>query len=276
MAKAGFLFIKALFLNSGFLKKAVKRLALGKDKKVVKKPKGPKPDLSIIVIALNEEKIIANCLKSLREQDFKGRIEIILADGCSEDNTVRIAKPLVDGLILEKNRNCAFERNAGSLLARADIIAFCDSDSFVPKNWASQLMQSFENDREIIGVFGTSGFYDTGKFEKALSLFAMGLYSRAAFLFGAFTPANSNYAFKKKFWENADGMDTNLKTCEDHEFFSRISKLGKIAFNPKMIVYTSARRVKKMGYVRFLKFQLSNMRQFYKTGKASQSYEDIR
>lgn len=258
--------------------KTALRLTLGQSHKIVKSPTGPKPDLSVVVIALNEEKRIVQCLESLRNQSFQGRVELILADGMSEDRTVELALPLVDGLILEKNRNCAFERNAGSLLARADIIAFCDSDSIVDPNWAKSIMNSFERDpkKEIAGVFGVSGTYDASGPENVLMFACMALAAWVQHVRGHFFPANSNYAFRKSVWEKLDGMDVRLTTCEDHEFFGRVAKEGKLAFNPSMKVFTSARRIKKLGYIGFLRFQLSNADRFYKTGSSTDSYENIR
>ena len=256
-----------------------KRLTFSrKTQHILKQPKGKKPDLSVVVIALNEEKRIEACLNSLRNQQTNATIEIILADGCSTDQTVELALPLVDGLIQEQNRNCSFERNAGSLLARADMIAFCDSDSLIPPNWAQTVLDSFANKtrRDLVGLYGVSGFYDTGTIEKVLSLTGMNWYARFQSFRKEFAPANSNYAFWKSTWSELDGMDTKLTTCEDHDFFARASRLGKLVLNPKMVVYTSARRVRKMGYIKFLQFQLNNAKQYYQTGKSAESYENIR
>jgi len=253
-----------------------KRLSLGNSKKILKKPSGPKPDLSVVVIALNEEERIAQCIESLRSQEFGGSLEIILADGNSFDRTVEVAKPLVDGIIVEKCRNCAFERNAGSLIARAPIIAFADSDSIIGKNWAKEIMKTFIDSKQTIAVFGVSGVHDAGKLERKLSRSLMASYAGYCYFTGTFAPANSNYAFRSWAWKKADGMDTSYTTCEDHEFFSRISKLGKVVFNPKMVVYTSARRMKKMGYLKFLTFQLENSKKFYSKGECAKEYENIR
>lgn len=255
-----------------------KRLVFDSSKKILKKPSGPAPDISIVVIALNEEKRIVPCIESLRNQTFKGKFEIILADGYSEDRTVELALPLVDGLILEKNRNCAFERNAGSLLARGKIITFCDSDSVIPSDWLEKIWRHFDKpeEKQPIGVYGASGFHDSNWFENRFILQVMRCYALLQKSLGRFAPANSNYAFQRSVWLKLDGMDTRFKTSEDHEFFSRACKLGKIAFDPWLVVYTSARRVKKMGYLGFIAFQSKVGYMFYHEGKSFEEYEDIR
>lgn len=285
-----------------------KRLVLCKDNKIVKKPSSAKPDLSVVVIAFNEEKRVKACLESLREQVFEGKLEVILADGSSTDRTVELALPLVDGLVALKEGNCAAQRNAGSLLCRAEVIAFCDADNIVDWKWAQEIHDFFrqkeneekgkregkdeergnkekkngktgneEGKKRTIGVFGVSGVYDAANpLEGAVIFFAMNLAARLESLRGRFFPANGNYAFTREAWFKLDGMDPSFKTCEDHDFFARAAKIGKIDFNPRMKVLTSARRLRKMGYIGFLKFQLANSERFYRTGEASKAYENIR
>jgi|GEM_PF-6071646 len=48
--------------------------------------------VSIIVPALNEEKYIEKTLFSIRAQTIKRPYEIIVSDGNSKDNTIKIAK----------------------------------------------------------------------------------------------------------------------------------------------------------------------------------------
>ena len=48
--------------------------------------------ISVVIPAFNEEKYLPDCLKSLRNQDYTGPYEIIIADNGSVDETVRIAQ----------------------------------------------------------------------------------------------------------------------------------------------------------------------------------------
>ena len=50
--------------------------------------------ISVIIPAYNEEKVIRECLESLKNQDFIGSYEIILADNGSTDGTKRVAQEL--------------------------------------------------------------------------------------------------------------------------------------------------------------------------------------
>jgi len=49
-------------------------------------------ELSIIVPALNEEKYLPKLLNSILQQDFKGKTEVIIVDGNSEDRTIEVTE----------------------------------------------------------------------------------------------------------------------------------------------------------------------------------------
>ena len=252
----------------------MKRLLFSKTMEVVKKST-KNPLVSVIVIALNEEKNILNVIQSLRRQTFSD-MEIILADGFSEDKTIEIAKPLVDGIICESRRNCAFERNAGALLARGKILAFADSDNVFSKKWVENIVSVFNKNPKTVAVWGPACFSDTKVIEKTASKMVMKTFCRIQASKNRVAPACSNYAFRRSVFFKIDGFDTNYTTCEDHEIFQRLKKEGEIKYSPKIEVCSSARRIKAMGYLNFLRFQTKNMKQFYQTGQASKKYENIR
>lgn len=50
------------------------------------------PSVTVAMLSYNDEQIISNCLKSIREQNYPGKVEILIADGGSTDKTISIAK----------------------------------------------------------------------------------------------------------------------------------------------------------------------------------------
>lgn len=51
------------------------------------------PSITVIIATYNSNKTIKECLKSVRSQDYpQGKIDILLADGGSSDNTLQIAR----------------------------------------------------------------------------------------------------------------------------------------------------------------------------------------
>ena len=57
--------------------------------------------VSVVVCAKNEEKRIVSCLKSISKNKVD---EIILVDGNSSDNTVKLAKKFIDKVIISKRK----------------------------------------------------------------------------------------------------------------------------------------------------------------------------
>jgi rSAM/selenodomain-associated transferase 2 len=86
--------------------------------------------LSIIVPALNEAATIESCLRrlaSLRQR----RVEVIVVDGGSADDTVVLAQPLCD-TVVRSARGRAVQMNAGAHVATGDVLLFLHADTELP------------------------------------------------------------------------------------------------------------------------------------------------
>jgi glycosyltransferase involved in cell wall biosynthesis len=86
-----------------------------------------KPLVSIIVTTKNEEKNIVHCLTSIRSQNYP-RIEVIVVDNASADNTKALAKDLAD-LVVDMGPERSRQRNHGICELASGIYAmFVDAD----------------------------------------------------------------------------------------------------------------------------------------------------
>jgi len=89
----------------------------------------PLEQVSIIIPVLNEERSILSLLHSL--QSFRGEgHELILVDGGSRDQTLVLARPLVDQVI-SGPRGRAVQMNSGAQRASGDVLWFLHADSGV-------------------------------------------------------------------------------------------------------------------------------------------------
>lgn len=90
--------------------------------------------ISIIIPVLNEADTIEQALKNL--SSIAGDCcEIIVVDGGSDDNTVALAKPLVDKTITTKNSGRALQMNAGASAASGHSLLFLHCDTRLPGNF---------------------------------------------------------------------------------------------------------------------------------------------
>jgi glycosyltransferase involved in cell wall biosynthesis len=109
-----------------------------------------KMKLSIIIPVYNEEKDIAECLKSLNEQTFKN-FEIIIVDDGSTDRTIEIAKRFNVKIIKGMHKGPGYSRNIGAKNAKGEVLIFIDADMTFEKDYLKNLIKPLEN-KETIGT----------------------------------------------------------------------------------------------------------------------------
>jgi len=138
----------------------------------------PKPkknySVSFIIPAYNEEKTIAETIKSIFKSDYKNILEVIVVNDGSTDNTKQVVQSLLKKypkLKLINNKvnlgNAAKSQNVGLKYAKGDIIAVTDADSFPAKD-AVRKMLGFFNDEKVGAVTCPSRARNNSKFIEKL------------------------------------------------------------------------------------------------------------
>ncbi len=98
------------------------------------------PSISIITPTYNSAKTLASCLESIKNQDYWGEIEIIIADGGSTDRTLEIAQKYTDKIYPNPLKTGEAGKAAGVKHAKNEIIALIDSDNILPsRDWLSRM-----------------------------------------------------------------------------------------------------------------------------------------
>ncbi len=110
--------------------------------------------ISVIIPTYNNEKYIAQAVNSVLEQDYAGKIEVIVSDDGSKDNTLEVLKQFgCKIIIIEKPHDCISQgpgpaRNRGLSYASQPYICFLDSDDcYLPYHLSnlSKVLDSNEN-----------------------------------------------------------------------------------------------------------------------------------
>jgi glycosyltransferase involved in cell wall biosynthesis len=191
-------------------------------------------DVSVVVLAKNEEKYIERCLKSIRNQTIIS--ELIVVDGNSTDRTRAIAAKYADRVVSDKGKGMAHARNLGWKLAKGDIVAYCDADSRPTAEWVENMIKEMHDADAVSGPLST---YDGGlglviKFKVWADLVPRLL---AAFHFNNLWGANM--AFRKSALKR-EPFKANF--LEDFEIGRRLQKIGKVKFTKNVRLSVSSRR----------------------------------
>lgn len=104
--------------------------------------------ISVIVITLNEEHNIKDCLELLTWTD-----EIIVVDSMSKDRTVELAKKFSDRIYLVDERSFAYKRNLGIEKATRDWILWIDADERVTDELKEEIRNSIKNNSSKVDAY---------------------------------------------------------------------------------------------------------------------------
>lgn len=97
------------------------------------------PNVSIVVIGLNVEKFLGNCINAVFNSKYPhNKMDVIYVDSGSKDHSVEIATSFENVRIVELKSDkpsAAKGRNAGLRIAKHELIQFVDADSYLHPNW---------------------------------------------------------------------------------------------------------------------------------------------
>ncbi len=107
--------------------------------------------VSAIIPIYNEEKVIADCLESLKKQSWQN-LEIIIVDDGSTDKSSQIVKAFGVTMLKQNHRGPGPARNLGAKRAKGQVLVFVDADMTFEKNFVKNLVSPIIKG-ETIGTF---------------------------------------------------------------------------------------------------------------------------
>lgn len=122
------------------------------------------PTISVVIATYNSKNTIAKSLQSVRNQEYpQKKIEIIIVDGSSSDETIVIVKKfnVTLKIIPPKKQNAEYNKGVGIKLASGDLLLMIDHDNVLPhKKWLQKMVRPFLDDKKIVGVETLRYHYD--------------------------------------------------------------------------------------------------------------------
>ncbi len=113
-----------------------------------------KIDISVIIPVFNEAERIARCLESIRNQNYsQNRIEIILIDDFSTDQTLKIAKKYHVKVYKNGSHNIEKGKSIGLEHAGGEFVFFIDADNYLTsRDWFQNASLILKKNSKVVGV----------------------------------------------------------------------------------------------------------------------------
>jgi cellulose synthase/poly-beta-1,6-N-acetylglucosamine synthase-like glycosyltransferase len=230
------------------------------------------PKVSIIVASYNNQDTIGECLKSILALDYpKDHFEVIVMDGASKDDTVKIAQQL-PVKVISICLNCPAAYNYALKIAANPILGFIDSDAKVESGWLKKLAPHLS----VPQVAGVSGSIETwnqsNPWARVIGYELKNRYRRIGKYTGRI--ATMNLLLKKTVIEEAGGWDEKLPSQYDTDFGFRIAAKGyKIAYEPTAVCYHYNRPTLRAYYRQQLQYGKNTLKLYFKHGHLAKGDE---
>lgn len=210
------------------------------------------PTLSVIIPVRNEEKYISTTIGFIKGQDYPpDKIEILVADGESEDKTEEIVLSIAEqdprvSLLKNPRRLSSSGRNIGINNAVGEIIVFIDGHTFIDNDQLFNNIVRLMSENNLT-ILSRPQFLDTPKnsfFQNGVSLARRSLighgldsniYSDKEM---PVDPTSSGAIYKREVFDTIGIYDERFDACEDYEFNYRAARRGFSSFTSmKLVVY---------------------------------------
>ena len=206
----------------------------------------PKREISVILPVLNEEKYLEDSVNSILSQNFNGAIEVILAVGPSQDDTMKIAKSIqardARVVVVENpTGRTAAGLNLAIASARYSIIVRVDGHSQIPIDYCETAFQIL-NETGAVNVGGIMAAEGVSLFERAVARAMRSPLGVGASRFhtgGGAGESDTVYlgCFRKEALLAVGGFDERFTRAQDWELNFRLRQSGGVVyFDPRLKV----------------------------------------
>ncbi len=204
------------------------------------------PFISIVLVVRNEGPFIARCLDQVLAQDYPhDRMEVIVADGMSDDNTRAVlaeygARHSFIQTVDNPRRIVASGLNIAIDHARGELIVRIDGHGEVATDFVTQNVRLMDEHPECWSAGGPIVHAGTNRFGEAVAVamshpMGVGLATHRFPNYEGYVEGAHFPTFRKWIFERIGNFDESLVRTEDDEFNYRITQAGgKIYISPRV------------------------------------------
>ncbi|MCI5223797.1 MAG: glycosyltransferase, partial [Candidatus Electrothrix sp. AR4] len=197
--------------------------------------------ISIIIPVLNEQQDVGVALDRLLVRNDRSKLEIVVVDGGSTDQTLRevVARGVTP---ISSKPGRGQQQHIGAKASTGDILLFLHCDTALPIDFPKHIQKTTHRKNVALGAFRLS----IGGRGAGFRLIEFGVYLRSM-VFG--WPYGDQALFMRREVYFAAGGFPEQPIMEDVALVARLKKIGRIALSPARVT-TSARRWRRHGLIK--------------------------
>lgn len=213
-----------------------------------------RPDISVIIPALNEEKLLERMLAQFTPEVIQRyKLQLVVSDGGSTDRTLEIARAYAHVVVGNPERikqTISLGRNEGAKRADGKVFVFLNADTLIKdvEHFFSQITKEIETEN-LAAITCAVEVYPHE--QKPIDKYFHGFYN---WFFSAMNTVGMGmgrgecHIMRREVFEQVKGYAARIAAGEDYDMFRRLKDLGRIRFLHDVVVYESPRRYRKYGY----------------------------
>jgi glycosyltransferase involved in cell wall biosynthesis len=182
---------------------------------------------SVIIPTFNRKRHLIRALKSVLSQTLLPG-EVIVVDDHSNFDVKSLLAERYEVKLVRNSRNlgASLSRNTGVELARGNLIAFLDSDDYWEPDKLQKQVTRIEKSDDVGLVYCDQWLVrENGMVVESSKELIRG-YVWDHLLSGWTAPNTSTLMIKRDVYEDIGGFDSELSSCQDHDFWMRIGLKG--------------------------------------------------
>lgn len=213
------------------------------------------PKFSIIIPALNEGGCIGDTLACLRHQTFTNYEIIVSIDPATTDDTCKLAEKYGCKVVFSPISGVCPTRDEGAKHAEGEILIYTDADTRLPVDWLEKINREFK-DEELAALTGATMPFDGDVIIK-MEYIARNLMRFLLSFIKVFPAPGYLIAIRRDIFYQIGGYSHG----PSHPYLDRghhgdglspaLLDLGKTKFSFSIWAFPSARRYKKIGFIKF-------------------------